>query len=63
MSRTTAHNVHIIPIFSDNMGMTCTYVNNSSRNEMYVTYASVDNMQMTSTMCVFGDNVQKLSCV
>ena len=48
MSRTTADNVHIICIFSDNMRMTSTYVNNSSRNEMYITYAPVDNIQMTS---------------
>ena len=47
MSRTTADNVHIICIFSDNMQMTSTYVNNSSRNEMYITYAPVDNIQMT----------------
>ena len=47
MSRTTAHNVHVIHIFSDNMWMTCTYVNNSSRNEMYIIYAFVDNIQMT----------------
>ena len=49
MSRTTAHNLHIICIFSDsdNMQMTCTYVNNSSRNETYITYASVDNIEMT----------------
>ena len=62
MSRSTAHNVHIICIFSDNMRMTCTYVNNSSRNEMYIIYAFVDNIQMTWIMCVCGDNVQKLSC-
>ena len=47
MSRTTAHNVHIIRIFSDNMQMTCIYVNNSSRNEMYIIYAFVDNIEMT----------------
>ena len=47
MSRTTADNVHIIRIFSDNMQMTSTYVNNSSRNEMYIIYAPVDNIQMT----------------
>ena len=45
--KTTANNVHIIRIFSDNMQMTSTYVNNSSRNEMYITYAPVDNIQMT----------------
>ena len=47
MSKTTADKVHIIRIFSDNIQMTCTYVNNSSRNEMYITYACVDNIQMT----------------
>ena len=35
---------------------------NSSRNEMYITYASVDNIQMTYTVDVCGDNVWKLSC-
>ena len=47
MSRTTAHNVHLILIFSDDMWMTCTYVNNSSRNEMYIIYAFLDNIEMT----------------
>ena len=41
--------VHICP---DNMRMTCTYVDNSSKYQMYITYASVDNIQMTLTMCV-----------
>ena len=52
MSRTTAYNVHIIRIFSDNLRMTCTYVNNSSRNEMYIIYGFVDNIEMTYSMCV-----------
>ena len=47
MSRTTAHNLHIIRIFSDNMQVTCTIVNNSSRNEIYIIYEFVDNIEMT----------------
>ena len=39
------------------MQMTCTYANNSSRNEMYITYASVDNIHMIMTMCMCGDNM------
>ena len=39
------------------MRMTYTYANNSSRNEMYITYASVDNIQMIWTMYVCGDNM------
>ena len=44
------------------MQMTFTYTNNSSRDDIYITYASVDNIQMTLTMCTYVDNVQKLSC-
>ena len=64
-SRTTSDNVHIIHICpdiricSDNMKMTCTYANNSSRNEMYIIYASVDNIQMISKMCMSGDNMYR----
>ena len=57
MPRTTADNVRIICICSDNMPMTCTYADNSSRNEMYITYASVDNIHMILTMCMCGDNM------
>ena len=57
ISRTTADNVHIVRICSDNMQMTCTYANNSSRNEMYITYASVDNIHMILTMCVCVETI------
>ena len=59
ISRTTADNVCIIRICSDNMWMTCTYANNSSRNEMYIIYASVDNIQMILTMCMCGGNMYR----
>ena len=39
------------------MQMTYTYANNSSRNEMYITYVSVDNIHMIFTMCMCGDNM------
>ena len=53
----------IICICSDNMWMTYTYANNSSRNEMYIPYASVDNIQMILTMYMCGDNMYGNSVV
>ena len=62
ISRTTVGSVCIVCICPDNMRMTCTYVDNGSKYEMYITYASVNNIQITLTMCMCGDNVQKLNC-
>ena len=39
------------------MQMTCKYVDNGSKYQMYITYASVNNIQITLTMCMCGDNV------
>ena len=49
--------VCIVRICPDNMRMTRTYVNNSSKYKMYITYASVNNIQIALTMCMCGDNV------
>ena len=62
VSRTTTDNVHLICICPDSMQMTCTYTDNSSRDDMYITYAFLNSIQMTSTICMCVDNVQKLSC-
>ena len=52
VSRTTTDNVHLICICPDSMQMTCTYTNNSSRDNMYITYAFLNSIQMTSTICM-----------
>ena len=46
VSRTTTDNVHLICICPDSMQMTCTYTDNSSRDDMYITYAFLN-----STIC------------
>ena len=55
-------NVNLICICPDSMQMTCTYTDNSSRDDMYITYAFLNSIQMTLTICICVDNVWKLSC-
>ena len=62
VSRTTSDNMHLICICPDSMQMTCTYTDNNSKDDMYITYAFLNSIQMTFTICVCVDNMQKLSC-
>ena len=44
----------IIRICSDNMWMTSTYTNNSSRNEMYITCACVETICTETKLWIIG---------
>ena len=59
VSRITTDNVHLIFICPDSMQMTCTYTDNSSRDDMYITYAFLNSIQMTLTICVCVDNMYR----
>ena len=52
----------VLSVRKEDIKMTCTYTDNSSRDDMYITYAFLNSIQMTSTMCMCVDNVRKLSC-
>ena len=63
VSRTTTDNVHLICICPDSMQMTCTYTDNSSRDDMYIHICiSKQYTDDIYNMHVWRQYVRKLSC-